>query len=309
MLASNNGVLLSLCIPTNGIIEWVIPLLDSIYSQNCNEDLFEVIITNNGENNDLYGRIEKFLLIHKNIIYKKTNSVLFQNQIDCFKLTHGLLVKFLNHRDILEEGSINKIIQIIENNKTDKPIIYFLNSQIQINKENKILDFNSFAYELSYYATWSGGTTFWGEDKDELLSKNEYDKYFPHIDIVFAYGNDRKYLIINDRLSHQEPIDETKKGKYDLFDAFANHFIEIIKPLYQKGKITKKTYNKIRFDNLLFVIGLHYQYVFKRRPCSYIVTNFWSEFLKQYTVLDFFCGYFNFFVRKVYSKIKKVYEK
>lgn len=309
MLINDSKVALSLCIPTNGIVEWVVPLLDSIYNQNCNENLFEVIITNNGENNEFHKSISNFLCNHKNIIYKKTNSLLFQNQIDCFKLATGELVKFLNHRDILEEGSINRIIKIINNNKTNKPIIYFLNSQIKINRENEILDFNSFAYELSYYATWSGGTTFWGEDKDELLSKKEYDKYFPHIDIVFAYKDNRKYLIVNDKISHQKTIDETKKGKYDLFDAFANHFIEITKKLYYNNKITKDTYKKIKFDNLLFVIGLHYQYVLKGKPCSYIVTNFWSEFSKQYTFLDFLKGYFIFFVKKIYSKLKKIYEK
>ena len=305
----NNNIVLSLCIPTNGMTEWVIPLLESIYDQNCNEDLFEVIITNNGENKDFYKDIERFVLKHKNIIYKKTNSLLFQNQIDCFRLASGQLVKFLNHRDILEKGSINKIINTIENNKVDKPIIYFLNNQKRINRENEILDFDSFMYELSYYSTWSGGTTFWNDDIDLLLSKREYDKYFPHIDIVFAFENNRKYLIINDVLSHQKPIDETKKGRYDLFDAFANHFIEIIKSLCINNKITKNSYDKIKFDNLIFVIGLHYQYIVKKAPCSYILTNFWNEFLKQYNYIDFFYGYFCFFIRKIGSKINIIYEK
>lgn len=300
----NNNIVLSLCIPTNGMTEWVIPLLESIYDQNCNEDLFEVIITNNGENNNFYTDIEKFVLKHKNIIYKKTNSLLFQNQIDCFRLANGQFVKFLNHRDILEKGSINKIINTIENNKVDKPIIYFLNNQKRINRENEILDFDSFMYELSYYSTWSGGTTFWNDDKDLLLSKREYDKYFPHIDIVFAFGDNRKYMIINEELSQQKPIDETKKGKYDLFDAFANHFIEIVKSLYLNKKITLKTYNRILSDNLLFVIALHYQYIVKKQPCSYVLKNFWNSFFKSYTIFDFLKGYFIFIIKKVYTKFK-----
>ena len=42
--------IISLCLPTNGVKEWVFPVLDSIYSQNINNDLFEVIVTNNGTN-------------------------------------------------------------------------------------------------------------------------------------------------------------------------------------------------------------------------------------------------------------------
>ena len=307
-MASNN-IVLSLCIPTNGIVEWVVPLLESIYNQNCDDYLFEVIITDNGENNELYNSIEKFTTNHKNIIYKKTNSLLFQNQIDCFRLANGKLVKFLNHRDVLEKGSINKIINIIEANKVDKPIIYFLNNQKRINRENEFLDFNSFAYELSYYLTWSGGTTFWNEDKEKLLSKRSYDKYFPHIDIIISNDNNRKYLIINDVLSHQKPIDETKKGKYDLFDAFANHFVEIINSFYANNKIIKNTYSRIKFDNLLFVIGLHYQYIVKKTPCSYILTNFWGEFLKHYKLVDFFNGYFCFIIRKIALRLNRIYEK
>ncbi|MCR5757842.1 MAG: hypothetical protein K6F95_08040 [Selenomonas sp.] len=36
--------LLSLCIPTNGIIELVFPVLDSIYAQGEDESLFEVVV-------------------------------------------------------------------------------------------------------------------------------------------------------------------------------------------------------------------------------------------------------------------------
>ena len=35
---------LSLCLPTNGITEWVIPSLDSIYREDMDEDKFEVVV-------------------------------------------------------------------------------------------------------------------------------------------------------------------------------------------------------------------------------------------------------------------------
>ena len=40
---------LSICLPTNGVVEWVIPTLESIYAQNVNFSLFEVVISDNGE--------------------------------------------------------------------------------------------------------------------------------------------------------------------------------------------------------------------------------------------------------------------
>ena len=52
--------LISLCIPTNGIIEWVFPVLDSISAQKVDEQLFEVIVTDNGTNIDFYNQMLKY---------------------------------------------------------------------------------------------------------------------------------------------------------------------------------------------------------------------------------------------------------
>ncbi|MDE7422958.1 MAG: glycosyltransferase, partial [Lachnospiraceae bacterium] len=51
----------SLCIPTNGVIEWVFPVLDSIYKQNVDNDMFEVIVTDNGNNEKFSEEMEIYL--------------------------------------------------------------------------------------------------------------------------------------------------------------------------------------------------------------------------------------------------------
>ena len=43
---------LSLCIPTNGITKWVLPVVNSIYHGIDEYSKFEVIITDNGNNTD-----------------------------------------------------------------------------------------------------------------------------------------------------------------------------------------------------------------------------------------------------------------
>ena len=47
-MMENEKLVLSLCLPTNGISEWVFPVLESIYSQNVDESKYEVIVTDNG---------------------------------------------------------------------------------------------------------------------------------------------------------------------------------------------------------------------------------------------------------------------
>ena len=43
-----NDIDLTICIPTNGIVEWVFPVLDSIFQQDdVNLSRYEVVVTDN----------------------------------------------------------------------------------------------------------------------------------------------------------------------------------------------------------------------------------------------------------------------
>jgi len=88
-----NQPILSLCLPTNGVIEWVFPVLDSIYSQSIDLDKFEVIVTNNGSNEEFHALMIKYANNHKNLIYKKTYAPLFHNQLEALKLGSGKYLK------------------------------------------------------------------------------------------------------------------------------------------------------------------------------------------------------------------------
>ena len=65
------GKVVSLCLPTNGIIEWVFPVLDSIYRQNVDDSLFEVIVTDNGDNEQFRLMMIEYAKDKNNLIYKK----------------------------------------------------------------------------------------------------------------------------------------------------------------------------------------------------------------------------------------------
>ena len=100
----NNKLLLSICIPTNGIVDWVIPAIDSIYSQGVDISLYEVVVTDNGKKNDLQDAIKKYN--QPNFHYYKTDSQGFTNQIDAFEKCKGIFCKMLNHRSMLLPGSL-----------------------------------------------------------------------------------------------------------------------------------------------------------------------------------------------------------
>ena len=80
-----NNPIVSLCIPTNGVIEWVFPVLDSIYSQDCDYNDFEVILTDNGNNKEFKEKINRYRKQYSNLYYFETKALGFLNEIESYK--------------------------------------------------------------------------------------------------------------------------------------------------------------------------------------------------------------------------------
>ena len=100
--------LLSLCIPTNGILELIFPVLESIYSQNdVDSSLFEVVVMDNGDNREFKIKIKDYAKQHKNLVYKETELKGFLSESECYKAASGTFIKFINHRTKLLPNAIN----------------------------------------------------------------------------------------------------------------------------------------------------------------------------------------------------------
>ena len=233
-----NKIYLSLCIPTNGVIEWVLPVLESIYSGNCNLDVFQVVVTDNGNNSEFEKLMLEYRRQHDNFVYKKTDSVLFQNQIEAFKLANGQLIKFINHRMTLLPGAVDYLINFVEKYRDSKPPIYFSNGALKLKpKIKKCLSFDEYVKTLSYWSSWSAGTAIWKSDFEKMNLNNPFNKMFPHTDIVFFKDISDEFIIDDTPLLSENTIHNTKKGKYDLFDAFAVQYPRIIQQLFVSQKI------------------------------------------------------------------------
>ena len=122
---------LSICLPTNGVIEWVFPVLDKVYEQEIDTDLYEVIVTDNGNSQDFFEQMSIYADKHSNLIYRKTNAFLFENQIEALRLGTGEYLKFLNHRSVLEPGALQWMIDLIKETINEKPVIFLSNGALQ----------------------------------------------------------------------------------------------------------------------------------------------------------------------------------
>lgn len=266
--------LLSLCLPTNGISEWVFPVLDSIFSQNIDDTLYEVIVTDNGNNPDFFEKMQDYAKPHTNLIYKKTNAFLFENQIEALRSASGDFLKFINHRAVLEPGSLKWMIDFIEKYKTEKPVIYLSNGQLELKENVEVNSFDGFVKGIRELASWTTGVGVWKSDFEKIPDDKVYNKISPHSDVLFAERKKEKY-VINDYLwCHEIDISHKKKGSYDLYKAFGIEEFSITLSLYLDGDISietlkavKKSYEKLlaRFYRIFHIF---------RCPCSYDLKSF-----------------------------------
>lgn len=288
--------LLSLCIPTYGVSEWVIPVLESIYKQNIDDDLYEVIITDNGNNENFFNEISFYLTNHKNIIYKKTNAFSFVNEIESYKEATGKFIKFVNHRTIMLPNSISILLNFIKNNMDLKPTIYYSNGELKI--RDKVIELNSFdafVRNLSYWSSWSTGMAFWKSDFEKIDLNAKFNELFPHTNILFSQKNKDKYIIDDNILFQELPTSVTKKGHYDLFYAFCVEYIAILLDLLRDGSISNETFRQVKKENLSFIANLYFDYVYRKHECSYDLSSFDES-------INIFYDYKTF--KKQFDKIK-----
>jgi len=270
--------LISLCIPTNGVVEWMFPVLDSIYSQGVDEELFEVVVTDNGSNDAFFQRMVAYRDAHSNIVYEKTNALPFINEIEAYKRASGLFIKFLNHRTMLTSGALQKFLDFVEQNQQQKPVVYFANGVL--NKPRDVIacdGFDSYVRTLSYFSSWSTGMGFWKEDFDSIPGDTEFNELFPHTTVLFHVRDRQDYMVDNRVLLEELPTGTIPKGRYDLFYAFAVEYPGIICDLLRSGSITAETFLKVKDENLDFVAQLYWDYVMRKNPCSYNLSSFDSS--------------------------------
>ena len=68
--------------------------------------------------------------------------------------------------------------------------------------------------------------------------------------------------------------DHSKKGKYDLFKAFALDEFIITINLYRDGDITIDTLKSVKQSFLEFLQNLYYEFVLQKKACSYDLLGF-----------------------------------
>ena len=274
--------ILSLCIPTNGAVEWILPVLKSIYSQGYDNEKFEVVITDNGKDSQLPAHIAK--MEYPNLCYRQTTDEGFLNLVTCLKDGNGLFCKMINHRSVLTPGSIEKMVGLVEKYKEKQPIIYCVNGNIKspdiVECEN--LDF--FVQNLSYWCSWSAGIGFWQKDLVNI-DKIELNHMFPNASMLLDIRRDSKYVVWNG--VYMKMADDAGKGGYDFYDTFAVVLLDIMSSLRKEGRIKKTTFVRFKKDLLDYLSSFYYSDVVCPTNRTYIVKDIRESMMVYYSDYEY----------------------
>lgn len=259
-LYSNNMAqqpFLSLCIPTNGVIEFVVPSVKSIYSQEVDNSLFEIVITDNGVDSKLEEAIKN--IEEPNLRYIRTDAQGFMNQICAFKECQGIFIKMINHRALFHPGVLQKMIDFVKEYQEEKPMLYFPNGHLGGIETTECQNLDEFINKVSFWSSWEQGVGIWQEDK-EKLNYIKYDKMFPAASILFGVRKNSKYVIYDHKITHEIPSQRVRH--YDFFKTFAVSFLDIICGLQKDGRISAKTFDYVKNDMFRrYLISYYYQII------------------------------------------------
>ena len=264
--------IVSLCMPTNGVPEWVFPVLESISSQGVSDSLYEVVITDNGENEDFKREMREKLAVHPNWVYAETEALPFHNEIESYKRASGEFIKFVNHRTLMAEGMLTELIRFVEENRAEKPVIFFSNAKSLILEERAYSfdSFDAFVKHLSHLYSYSTGMAIWREDFLKLPEDvSSFNELFPHTNVLFAERNRGKYIIDNRRVLEEVPQGNRPKGSYDLFYTFGVEGPGIILDLLREKAISADTFRSVVNDNLTWIAEMYITYCIRKQYCSY----------------------------------------
>lgn len=260
--------LLSICIPTNGVVEWVVPVIESIYSQGADDSMFEVVITDNGKSSALSKAVEVFK--YNNFRYYKTSSPGFTNQIDAFEKCRGEFCKMLNHRSRMLPGSIDSLLSIIWKYRERKPVIYCAEGHAKGGEFIECKNLDEFVCSLGYYLSWSAGTGVWKEDLSVLREKTT-DKMFPHILFLAGLRKESEYVIWNGL--YEQMANDAGKGGYNVFQTFAVHFLDILIGFKTNGRISQKTFVGVKNELYGFLVNLYMREVILPTKHTFIIED------------------------------------
>lgn len=285
----NSVPILSICIPTYNRANILEKTLENITNQYCFDNRSEIIVSDNCSTDNTKEIVLKYSQKFQNIKYycNQENIGFDKNMKRSLDLANGIFIKPFNDYILFKEDTLNHILNTIEGNIKNKPVIFFLN---QLTKgKYKIIEcnnLNEFVLKTSFWACWLSSMGIWKNEYDAISNKNKYiGMEFFHYHLLLEYINTKNKIIIdNNDLFHNQQV--PNKGGYNFFKIFTTNYLYILNLFAQNKAITSRTYKKEK--EKLFKNHLLNYYIFLKlkKKFSFDTSNALGYILKNYTIYE-----------------------
>jgi glycosyltransferase involved in cell wall biosynthesis len=247
-----NNYILSIEIPTYYSAELLKQNL-SLLVEESGFDKVQLVISDNASPDETETVVREFQKNHPNIKYHRNqeNIGLEANTKKVIELSDGEYIKLLNDYTSIEKGKLNLLIRYIEQNKEQKPNLFFLNNS-GVSNCLECDSLNRFIEIVSYWSTWLSCFGIWKSDYEAIENKDiHFGFLFYQTSILFEVVSRKKTVIIQDKLFIS--FDLKNKGGYSLLVFLDNYFLFLVKKHYEQGSISKAVYRKEKKALLKFL--------------------------------------------------------
>ena len=284
-----NEVLLSICIPTYNRANALDETLNSITKQEifATTNKIEIVISDNCSTDETSEIVDKYIATYPyKIIYSKNDEdIVDKNFEKVLSLANGCFLKLNNDTLVHNINSLNLMLDLIEKNIHDKPLLYFTNGIL-----DKVSTISGYGLEyfidlVSYNTTWIATFGLWKKDFDkiEYFSKSSYLKLI-QVDVLFeVFKFNGNFIIYNESLF--STISVKKKGGYDLVTVFLDNYGFLLKQQVALGNLSQKAYEKELNNVINNVLSIWLaKAIVDNKNYSYILTDQFkriNEFFKK----------------------------
>lgn len=276
--------LLSICIPTNGVSRWVVPNVRQIYSLGTDNSIFEVVVADNAPNDEMDAAMAEFSK-YSNFRYVKTKAEGFYNIIENFVQAKGDFMIKINHRCLMQKGSIERIFQLGCDYIERKPLIFLSNGNLGESQKMEFDSFDNYLQKLSYRSSLSEGLFFWKEDIAEVPNIT-FAPMSPNVSLMF--NSKTKNLFVIDDRKFGGSQDSTGKYGYDVFYTFAVLYLDLVNQVRIEGYLSKDGFIKLKKDLAEWMSEVYFQMDVLGRRGNYVLKEIRKDISVYYTKEEYY---------------------
>lgn len=267
-------MLLSICIPTFNRANTLVTLLNSITSQceEINKNNVEVVICDNHSTDDTSRIVEKARLSSEfkfNYVIHPENTGLIKNVFSTVKHASGEFCWFVGSDDIMEPGSINRVLDVLKRHPSIKILLPRFNVYdfsldqtdpdgprpiYRFKDEELISDFESASHDIIYELGYLSILIFNKKAWDDVHEKPEFEfNNYYHVHKLIKIAQKYPIMTLHDKLTGYRKDNDGIRAELGVYAR-----IRILMEEYEvllKDALTVDAYRKNMMQHLVFHIS------------------------------------------------------